>query len=345
MTTRSHWNLFGVVAMLAALMVAFAAPHALAATYTWDAEEDNFWVEEENWDPDGVPTVDDTAIMDHDQSFDYVYVDLAPGASPAPTIGTLQFQNVSDVEDEQFDVANGTLQLDVTAGNAAILQTTADAATAASRITGNLVTPDGDGVVLDVDAGTLVLSGQVGTQANAFNVVAPAAGDNVASGATLEISNSASDATANNITGTISVSGTLKGRGNSLGSASLALNDGSQLVLRGDYIDYFEGLDREYYPTISGADWPGWGTIESTTPDPTYSGVDVNGIADGTSSVPGDAVTFSGDINNYSMAWFGALYLPGTGTMDLKFQTISDDASRFDIFDGGAWQNIVTEDG
>jgi len=232
-------KVLGILVVAMALAVSLT-PAARATDYTWeanlavrewDAQAGSMYL---NWDPfTAVPTTGDTVIF-------------SSGASPA--VGDVLLNGTRDVDTVRFANPTGTYTLKGPADvlGAATIEQKAAAVGAVNEIQtaldgiGGL---GGDELNLEIEAGSLILSGQVGTAAwpTVYNGM-------VAAGASLELAN-VEAAMPNYSAGTIQVSGTLTahGGGNSaLGDTDVTLQGGT-LNLKGVLVPGSPGADLQLY--------------------------------------------------------------------------------------------------
>jgi len=189
------------------------------------------------------------------------------------------------------------------------------AATGAVNEIQNKVLGTGGNLALTINAGSLKLSGQVGTSSTAVNVTGA-----VANGATLDFAN-ASTSARNNITGTLTVNGTLKGTNANLGSANIVLNGGGKLALVGEHDTHVAGLNGNYYYLTSNPNTTTgitWGATPNLTRTDTY--VDWSGA----NTHPADLANWP-QTDHLGIWWTGDIYLATATTV--KFGLNSDDGS------------------
>ncbi len=337
MTSRSHWKLLGAAVVALAVVTAFGAMRAPAATYTWqggDFDEPTSWTVADNWfEAGGPPSLGDTAVFTTNP-FEFS-VDLGTAMQ---AVDALEFTGLGFGED--YTIANGTLGLGFPGANAALTQdATVDADTVTTISAGVVENTMVPGLELSVEAGTLRLTGQLGASTEKLTAIVPAGGTSVASGATLAITNATTEAaTKNYVDGTIAVAGRLEGVGNALDAATVELQDGGALHMTGTVETLVPGLLRKRYEggVAGGSGWDPWDTLAAQTPVEVVA--DTNGINDGSD---GDAGTVPfldppSDLGNYAMTWEGFIYLEAGQDGVFQLRSRADDHHR-------VWVNDLAE--
>jgi hypothetical protein len=324
--------MFGAAFVALALVAAFGTTRAPAATYTWqggDFADPTLWSVAANWaEAGGPPTGADSVVFD---TFPFeLNVDL--GAGPQGAADVL-FTNL--VSGDAYDIQNGTLV------TGAIRQDGTVASDAVSTVSAGISEFQfSAGTELNVEAGTMRLTGQLGASTLPLTAVVPAGGTSVASGATLAVTNATSEAAAKNyLDGTIAVAGTLEGIGNALDAATVELQDGGVFDITGTTQEYVEGLLRKYYTggVAGGSGWDPWDTLAGDTPADVS--VDTDGIDDSAGSLG------FGQEDNYAMTWEGFIYLEAGEGGTFAIRSRADDAHRVWINDLSEGNPVLSHDG
>ncbi|MFO8012568.1 MAG: PA14 domain-containing protein, partial [Phycisphaerae bacterium] len=265
----------------------------------WSGDDDTTWHQAGNWlewdganwtGADNFPIVGNTAQFDPTDPAPYEYVVDLGGMTGAAA--HLDFNDISEDPIYQFVVQNGTIEMDdgdpTTSSNLTVTHDAAGPAgtttVSAGLRTDQYESGTPDNVILDVSSGRLELTGRLGyydagTATRKPIVLAePAAGDNVAAGATLAITNSSADDTVrSHIDAALSVAGVIEAEGNSLDSTTLTLQDGGALHMTGTTAMYQAGL------------WWGQtgGNMDQGTPNP-ETRVTLNPSAEADDGIPGN---------------------------------------------------------